>query len=242
MSLTYRLNQWLWGSLDWLFPPVCGGCGRKGFRWCPDCQKQVIRVPEPVCQCCGLPLSRPGLCPSCRDSHPPYQAIRSWVVFEGPIRHAIHTMKYRRNAALGDALAPHLAGYVHQLGWRVDLVVPVPLSRQRMKERGYNQASLFAFPLATLQGWRYSSQVLVRTRETRSQVGLSPLERKVNISGAFRAEPALAKDKAILLVDDVVTTGATLAACSETLVEAGAQVVYALTMARALPHHGLQIV
>ena len=111
-----------------------------------------------------------------------------------------------------------------------------------MKERGYNQASLFAFPLATLQGWRYSSQVLVRTRETRSQVGLSPLERKVNISGAFRAEPDLAKDKAILLVDDVVTTGAPLAACSETLVEAGAQVVYALTMARALPHHGLQIV
>jgi ComF family protein len=164
------------------------------------------------------------------------------VVFEGPIRHAIHTLKYGRNAALGDALAPHLARFASNLGWQVDLVVPVPLSKQRMKERGYNQAGLFAEPLAAIQGWSYSSQVLMRTRETRSQVGLSPQERKVNISGAFRAEPALATGKAILVVDDVVTTGATLSVCAEALVKAGAQIVYALTLARALPHHGLQIV
>jgi len=96
--------------------------------------------------------------------------------------------------------------------------------------------------LAALQGWRYKPQVLIRARETRSQVGLSPLERKENIAGAFRAEPALAAGKAILLVDDVVTTGATLAACSDALILAGARIVYALTLARALPHHGLQIV
>ena len=242
MSLTYRLNQWLWGSLDWLFPPVCGGCNRKGFRWCPDCQQQVIRVPDPVCQYCGLPLSRPGLCTNCHDSQPPYKAIRSWVVFEGPIRHAIHTLKYGRNVALGDALAPHMAGYARKLDWRVDLVVPVPLGKQRMKERGYNQVGLLAMPLAAIQGWCYSPQVLVRMRATRSQVGLSPLERKENISGAFLSEPDLAAGKDILLVDDVVTTGATLAACSEALVKAGARNIYALTLARALPHHGLQIV
>jgi competence protein ComFC len=201
-----------------------------------------MHVPEPVCKYCGLPLSRPGLCPTCNDSQPPYKAIRSWVVFEGPIRHAIHSLKYGRNAALGDALAPHLAEYARQLGWRVDLVVPVPLGKQRMPERGYNQVGLLAMPLAAIQGWFYSPQVLVRVRETRSQVGLSPIERKENISGAFRAEPVLAAGKVILLVDDVVTTGATLAACSEALVKAGAKYIYALTLARALPHHGLQIV
>ena len=242
MSRTFQLDHWLWGSLDWLFPPVCGGCSRKGFRWCPDCQRQVICVPEPVCQSCGLPLSHPGLCTLCHDSPPPYKAIRSWVVFEGPIRHAIHAMKYGRNVALGEAFAPHLAGFVRKLGWRVDLVVPVPLGRQRMMERGYNQVGLIAKPLAAIQGWHYSPDVLVRTRETRSQVGLSPLERKENISGAFRAEPVLAAGKSVLLVDDVVTTGATLAACSDALAKAGAEVVYALTLARALPHHGLQIV
>jgi ComF family protein len=164
------------------------------------------------------------------------------VVFEGPIRHAIHNLKYRRNAALGDALAPHLAGYARKLGWQVDLVVPIPLGRQRMKERGYNQVGLIARPLASIQGWCYSPRVLIRTRETRSQVGLSPLERKKNIAGAFHAEPVLATGKAILLVDDVVTTGATISACSAALINAGAQSIYALTLARALPHHGFQIV
>lgn len=213
-----------------------------GFRWCPDCQRQVIRVPDPVCPCCGLPLSFPGLCTTCHESQPSYKAIRSWVVFEGPIRHAIHAMKYGRNTALGDAMAPHLAIYARKLGWRVDMVVPVPLGKQRMRERGYNQVGLLARPLADMQGWRYSPEVLVRTRETRTQVGLSPLERKENISGAFCAEPILAAGKDILLVDDVVTTGATLAACSDALVKAGARNIYALTLARALPHHGLQIV
>src|ERR1700690_3056579 len=94
----------------------------------------------------------------------------------------------------------------------------------------------------TMLGWRYWPHVLVRTRETRSQVGLSPLERKENISGAFLAEPVLAAGKNILLFDDVVKTGATLAACSEALIKAGARKIYALTLARALLHHGLQIV
>jgi ComF family protein len=151
-------------------------------------------------------------------------------------------MKYGRNASLGDTLAPHLAVFTRKLGWQVDLVVPVPLGKQRMKERGYNQVGLLARPLAGLLGWRYTPQALVRTRETRSQVGPSPLERKENISGAFRAEPALVVGKDILLMDDVVTTGATLEACSDALVKAGAGKVYALTLARALMHHGLQIV
>jgi len=199
-------------------------------------------VPEPVCRICGLPLARPGLCPPCNDSHPPYHSMRSWLVFEGPIRRALHTLKYRRNVALGDALAQYLVEYVNVLDWSVDLVVPVPLGRRRMNERGYNQVGLVASPLAALQGWRYSPQVLARVRETRSQVGLSAAERRENVSGAFCANAALASEKTILLMDDVATTGATLVSCAEALLKAGAQTVYALTLARALPHHGLQVV
>jgi ComF family protein len=232
----------MWGSLDWLFPPVCGGCDQTGYRWCPDCRQQVKPVPQPACRICSLPLSKPGLCPTCKETPPQYNLLRSWAVFEGPIRHALHSLKYRRNLGLGDALARCLADFVSGLDWHVDLVAPVPLGRQRMQERGYNQVVLFAKPMAGILHWRFSSHLLERVRETRSQVGLTPLERKENISGAFRADRALASGKAILLVDDVTTTGATIAACSEALVAAGAKTVSALTLARALPHHGLKIV
>jgi ComF family protein len=165
--------------------------------------------------------------------------MRSWLVFEGPIRHALHTLKYRRNVALGDALAQHLAEYVGTLGWPVDLVVPVPLGKERMKERGYNQVALVAKPLAITYQWRYAPRALTRTRETKSQVGLSAVERKENVSGAFRADEALALGATILLMDDVATTGATLAACATALLDAGARSIYGLTLARALPYHGL---
>jgi competence protein ComFC len=242
MSRTYIATQWLWASLDWLFPPVCAGCSRAGYRWCPDCQQKVNPVPEPACQICGSPLSLPGLCINCNEILPPYKAMRSWAVFEGPIRHAIHSLKYSRNLALGETLAQYLVEFVRELGWQVDLVVAVPLGKQRMKERGYNQVGLLAKPFSHLQHWPYFPRALERIRETRSQVGLSRNERKENISGAFHADWKLVSGKAILVMDDVATTGATLAACSDALLHAGAKTVYALTLVKALPQHGLLIV
>jgi len=122
------------------------------------------------------------------------------------------------------------------------MLVPVPLGKQRIKERGFNQVGLFALPLSDLKGWNYTTKVLWRVRETRSQVGLSPRERKENVSGAFQADSGSVYGKVILVMDDVTTTGATLMACSEALANAGAKAVYALTLARALPQHGLLIV
>lgn len=167
--------------------------------------------------------------------------MRSWLVFEGPIRRALHTLKYRRNVALGDALARHLVEYVNTLAWPVELVTPVPLGKARMKERGYNQVGLVAMPLAYLCGWTYEPHALTRARETRSQVGLTAVERKENVSGAFRSDPIRVSGKNVLLMDDVATTGATLSACADALLQSGAKKVYSLTLARALPHHGLHI-
>jgi len=167
--------------------------------------------------------------------------MRSWLVFEGPIRQALHKLKYRRNVVLGDALARHLADYVLTLGWPVEVVAPVPLGKARMKERGYNQVGLVAMPLAHLCNWTYEPRALARARETRSQVGLTAVERKENVAGAFRGDPARVSGKNVLLMDDVATTGATLSACAEALMQAGAVKVYSLTLARALPHHGLHV-
>jgi len=166
--------------------------------------------------------------------------MRSWLVFEDPIRHALHKLKYYRNIALGDALAHHFAEFVDTLGWPVDLVVPVPLGKKRMKERGYNQVGLIAMPLAAVNHWRYAPRALVRCRETRSQVGLTVAERMENVSGAFLGEAALVSGEKVLLMDDVTTTGATLLACTTALLDAGARSVFALTLARASTYHDLR--
>jgi ComF family protein len=122
------------------------------------------------------------------------------------------------------------------------MVVPIPLGKERMKERGYNQTGLVALPLAAIQHWHYSSRALTRGRETRTQVGLTPTERKENVRGAFRAETKLVHGRNVLLMDDVATTGATLAAGAAALMDAGARSVYGLTLARALVHHDLKSV
>ena len=242
MSFRYRINQWIWGGLDWLFPPLCGGCNRPGFRWCPDCEKQVHLIPDPVCQNCGLPINHPGQCIRCRETIPPFKMMRSWLVFEGPIRNALHQLKYRRNIALGDTLSKYLIEYVDKLEWRVDMVVPVPLGKERKKERGYNQVGLVAMPLADEKRWLYVPHAVVRSRETRSQVGLTIDERKDNVQGAFLGDSSAVSGATILLMDDVATTGATLSSCASALLDAGANSVYALTIARALPYHGFNIV
>jgi competence protein ComFC len=202
----------------------------------------VINVPEPICQVCGLPLRKSGICRGCKNSPPSYKKLRSWVIYEGPIRKALHSLKYNRNVALGDALAPSLANFVDALGWMFDSVVPVPLGMQRRKERGYNQVALVAKPLAGILGKKYAPDMLTRTRETPSQVGLSYEERKQNMLNAFLADFSSASQKEILLVDDIATTGSTLASCSDALIQAGAKTVFAITLARALPRHGTNIV
>jgi len=168
--------------------------------------------------------------------------MRSWLVFEGPIRHALHQLKYYQNMALGEALAKPFAEFLDKLDWNVDLVVPVPLGKKRMKERGYNQVGLVAMPLAATLNRIYAPQALIRSRETKSQVGLTHTERKSNVCGAFIAEMGLVSGATVLLVDDVATTGATLSACATALLEAGARSIYASTLTRALSHQGLNTI
>lgn len=165
--------------------------------------------------------------------------MRSWAVFDSPVQNALYTMKYRRNISLGDRIAIQMTDFFHSLQWRVQAIIPVPLGKKRLKERGYNQTALVARPLAYEVGIDYLPHALWKTRETRSQVGLTLSQRHENVHSAYRADPAVVKRKAILLMDDVATTGSTISACTEALLFAGAQDIYVLTVARALSHHGL---
>jgi ComF family protein len=158
------------------------------------------------------------------------------------MRNILHRLKYRRDLSLGDALAAPFSKFVAGLSWKPDVVIPIPLSRKRQAERGYNQVGVVARPLSMALGLAYVPGALVRQRETRSQVGLGGPARKENVRGAFRTRGPGVRDRTVLLLDDVATTGATLSSAAKSLHEAGAERVLAVTLARALPRHGLSIV
>lgn len=165
--------------------------------------------------------------------------MRSWAVFDSPIQNALHTVKYRRNIGLADSIAVQMAEFVSALNWNVDVLLPAPLGRSRLNERGYNQVALVARPLAYELGLTYAPNALMKVRDTRSQVGLTISQRRENVSKAYQADPSAVKRKSILLLDDVATTGSTISACTEALYSAGAEAVFALTIARALSQHDL---
>jgi competence protein ComFC len=232
--LSYMFYQICWTTLDWVLPPKCGGCGKTRSRWCAQCHASVNKIEPPICSLCGQKISHDELCPRCQRIKPHYNALRSWAVFEGNIRNAIHQLKYKQNVGLGDILSRSLVELFQSLDWEIDAITPVPLGLARLAERGYNQSSLLAKPLALALNISYSPAILSRTRETRSQVGLTAAERRMNVTGAFIARPNLADTKSVLVVDDVTTSGATLEACADALLAAGARQVYGLTLARAV--------
>ena len=222
-----------------LFPPICGGCGKSGKRWCEECQSRVPIIRDHFCQSCGIPTKYVEICEKCKSEPPSYREMRSWAVFDSPVQDALHTLKYRRNMGIGEALALHMTDFVRSLHWKIDLLIPVPLGEKRLKERGYNQVGLVAQPLTYQIGWQYTPSALWKSRETRSQVGLSISKRRENVFGAYQANPEIVKRKSVLLMDDVATTGSTIQSCTQALLDAGAREVYALTIARALSHHDL---
>ncbi|OGP12761.1 MAG: hypothetical protein A2052_08255 [Deltaproteobacteria bacterium GWA2_54_12] len=226
--------------LDIVFPPVCLLCGERALKkgFCEGCAGLIEkeRITTPICTICGIPFISPRgvdhACGKCVEEPPSFSAARSAFVFEGKVLDAIHKLKYGGDTSVAAPLANLVSGSIG--GHRPCLVVPVPLHAGRLRERGFNQSLLIARELSRIISLPLIYNRLKRTRDTGQQVGLKALERKKNVSGAFTlVEPGSFKGKKVLLVDDVVTTGATLNECSKVLKRAGA-VVVAITVARAV--------
>ena len=221
--------------LDAIFPPRCAGCARLGAHFCDRCVTDVRPVKPPWCASCGATLragSGEHVCVDCRADRLPLDAVRSAGLLEGPLRRAVHRLKYRGQTGAARALAGLLPAAVGLAGPLPPdtVVVPVPLHAARKRERGFNQAEALAAPLAAALRLRLEPAVL-RVRETASQVGLSRGARRANLRDAFAANESLA-GAAVLLVDDVVTTGSTLGSAAAACRTRGARAVYAVTLAR----------
>jgi len=165
---------------------------------------------------------------------PGLDGIRVRANFEGAISAAIHAFKYKRQTRLVQPLGTLLCEALQGVDWPVEVVLAVPLHAARLRERGYNQAALLADYLACARGWACQPSAIQRVRETASQVHLNAQERRVNVADAFAADPAWVRDRCVLIVDDVLTTGATLSSCAQAVRAAGATRVYGATVAGAV--------
>lgn len=220
-------------ALDLLFPPVCVGCGRAGEVWCHSCQGAARRLTAARCPVCDGPRAALGAaCRSCQ-SNPSPMRVRSCWRYKAPVSRALLHLKYRPDRRVARILGRQLADTARRAGWPATLLVPVPLGAARLLERGFNQADLLARECSQALGTPWSPKVLIRHKETRSQVGLDPEARRENVRGAFKAIRDL-HGEWVVVVDDLVTTGATLRSCRQALLERGAGRVCGLTVARAV--------
>ena len=231
-----HFRQFLHKSLDFLFPPVCVSCQQLGVPLCDDCRALIVRPQEPLCPWCGrMVQQRVAACSLCRR-HPLPLQVRAAALHHDPLRQAIHGLKYEGLFALAPSLATVMVEEWPRWSTPTDLVVPVPLHPEREKERGYNQSLLLVREFCRRLSLTPDECALRRIRYTRPQVELGVKERLHNVRGAFRAARDRVVQKHILLVDDVCTTGATLTAAADALLDAGAQSVSGYVLARAVGH------
>jgi ComF family protein len=230
-------------ALAALLAPCCATCNAVLYRpldgaVCPRCWSRVARFSPPLCAVCGEPLPSQRAaeaagrrCPVCSVRLGAIHAARAVGPFDGALADIVHALKYARRPSVAGPLAHLMRVAAADLLPDVDLLVPVPLHRRRERARGFNQAEALARALGLPV-----CLALARPRHTLPQVGLSGPGRHANVRHAFALEPASARvrGRRIALVDDVLTTGATLAACAEVLLQAAPLRIAAVTAARAV--------
>ena len=246
--MPFHITNWsrslLEAALALLSPPVCFLCGEPTHRerraLCWECLRKNLLGAENVCGVCGIQMPGPGqTCGDCSHERPAFMKARAAVVFAGGARKLVHFFKYRKSLWLRGDFGEWLHGcfLAHYADAIFDCIVPVPVSRVKFFQRGYNQSEFLARDL----GKKISLPVLPRALARRgnlfsaTQTTLSRSERAANVARAFYvAQPKLVEGRDILLLDDVFTTGATANACARALKKAGAESVRVITVARGV--------
>lgn len=234
------------GFWDWIFvrDNRCFLCRRPGAQGhlCPPCDETLKAWQKDWCPCrlCGRLLRKAGgveLCPQCQEELPPFRLARAVGPYQGELRQAILEFKYRGRRSLARPLGYLLARVVagEPLYGKPQLLVPVPMALPRLRERAFNQSELLARELGRLLGIKVVDKVLIKVRNTPAQAGLNRHARLLNLQGSFELVDILAvAGRDVLLVDDVLTTGATATACTLALLKGGARSVAVVTVATGL--------
>lgn len=230
-----------------IYPPTCPGCGNplhpgRPEHFCSDCSRTLEFISEPYCPVCGVPyaeeIPNPHLCGDCLAGIHSFDRARSTGSYRGSLREVLHRFKYGGRTSLARPLAHMLIAPGEHLArlHKIDRIIPVPLHSKRLRQRGFNQASLLARRLGSALKISVDYASLQRSRWTEPQTGLSRRQRATNVKGAFSLKSNKnVKGKGILLVDDVLTTGETVNQCVRVLKkDGGAKEVVVLTVARTV--------
>jgi ComF family protein len=241
MSLLPLLKGAVRPAVDYALPPRCPGCGAivgEDFAFCLPCWSGMIFLGEPCCARCGLPfpheMGEGAECGACLSDPPPWDSARAVLAYGDVARTVALRLKYGRRIGLARLIARQMLRHV---GSEEALIVPVPLHRWRLWNRGFNQAALIADHLGRLTGWAVEKRALQRVRRTAPLRGMNPTQRAKAVHGAFAlADGHGVRGRRVLLIDDVHTSGATAAACARVLKGGGAGDVRLLCWARVLPY------
>ena len=222
------------GVLDALYPLECVGCGGSGRVICDACADDLPELVPPFCRICATPGDF-ARCQRCAEGVRQFDGIRAPFHYAGAVRQAILALKYGGIKAAAPQLGDLLAGYLDDNPVPGDVLTAVPMHSRRRRERGYNQAELLAVRVARVGNLSYDAGLLTRTRQVEPQAGIdSADQRAVNVAGSVAVSPGNdLNGAAIILVDDVATTGSTLESCATALKQAGAASVWCLTLAVA---------
>lgn len=232
--IRYVLRQ----VLDFALPPRCAGCGLivdEVHSFCPECWTQVEFLGESGCSTCGMPLEATDAeeCGACLAKPPRIQRTRSAVAYDDMSRNIAIRLKYGRKVALARTMARYMAPLVQSDAERI--LVPVPLHRGRLWQRGFNQSALVARELSKATGHRADPFLLRRVKRTPALKGMSLRQRRDVVAGAFKVVPtAELAGRRVVLIDDVLTTGSTANACAKALRKAGAERVELVSWARVI--------